>query len=188
MVQNYRGCSLEKRGFGPKRIAEVRPGIVYAELTAYGKTGPWAGRRGFDSLTQTASGFNAAEASAAGDMKPKELPCQCLDHASGYLMALGIMMALLRRSVEGGSWRVYVSLARTGLWLRSFGRRMDGFSDAHVFPPIPANLYENRLSGFGQMGYIRHAAELSLTPAYWELPSMPLGTHAPEWERPSSSL
>jgi crotonobetainyl-CoA:carnitine CoA-transferase CaiB-like acyl-CoA transferase len=179
LVQNYRGGSLQGRGFGPGRAAEIRPGIVYAELTAYGEAGPWAGRRGFDSITQTACGFNAAEAAAAGQEEPKALPCQCLDHASGYLLALGIMTALMRRAEEGGSWRVRVSLARAGLWLRSLGRRMDGF-DLPDFPPI-ADLYERRESGFGPMEHIRHAARLSLTPARWELPSMPIGSHAPGW-------
>jgi crotonobetainyl-CoA:carnitine CoA-transferase CaiB-like acyl-CoA transferase len=181
LIQNYRPHSLEKRGFGPEQIAHMRPGIIYGDLSAYGTDGPWADRRGFDSLVQTASGFNAEEALAANATTPKELPCQCLDHSAGYLLAFGIMSALRKRAVEGGSWRVYVSLARSGLWLRSLGRQMSGFSPEHEFPSIPESLYETQRSGFGTMGYIRHAAELSRTPAYWELPSMPIGTHEAKW-------
>ncbi|HMA15821.1 MAG TPA: CoA transferase, partial [Kiloniellaceae bacterium] len=90
-VQGYRPGGLAARGFAPADAARLRPGIVYVSLSAYGFAGPWAGRRGFDSLVQTASGINHAEAAAAGLAGPKELPCQALDHASGYLMALGAL-------------------------------------------------------------------------------------------------
>jgi hypothetical protein len=86
-LQAYRPGSLAVRGFSPMDLAALRPGIVYGSLSAHGDLGPWALRRGFDSLVQTATGFNAAEAQAAGAKAPKELPCQALDHASGYLLA-----------------------------------------------------------------------------------------------------
>jgi hypothetical protein len=102
----------------------MRPGIVAVSLSAYGQAGPWAKRRGFDSLVQTASGIIYAEADAAGVLpKPKELPAQALDHAAGYLMAFGAMMALARKAREGGSWHVQVSLARTGHGEASSSRR-----------------------------------------------------------------
>ena len=91
-------------------------------LSAYGHAGPWAGRRGFDSLVQTATGFNHAEGQAAGIEGPKELPAQMLDHATGYFMAFGAMMAKARQAREGGSWHVRVSLAQTGRWLWNLGR------------------------------------------------------------------
>ena len=84
-LQAYRPGSLAGRGFGPADVAGLRPGILYGSLSAYGDLGPWASRRGFDSLVQTATGFNVAEAQAAGVEGPRELPCQALDHASGYL-------------------------------------------------------------------------------------------------------
>jgi crotonobetainyl-CoA:carnitine CoA-transferase CaiB-like acyl-CoA transferase len=67
-------------------------------LSAYGHVGPWAGKRGFDSLVQTATGFNDDEARAAGSTEPKPLPAQVLDHAAGYLLAFGAMAALHRRA------------------------------------------------------------------------------------------
>jgi crotonobetainyl-CoA:carnitine CoA-transferase CaiB-like acyl-CoA transferase len=77
---------------------------------------------------QTASGFNLAEAEAAGDIKPRPLPAQALDHASGYLLGFGILAALHRRAMEGGTWQVNVSLAATGRWLRGLGRVANGFT------------------------------------------------------------
>ncbi|MEC7122349.1 MAG: CoA transferase, partial [Pseudomonadota bacterium] len=114
-VQGYRPGGLAARGFGPAAVAALKPGIIYVSLSAYGHTGPWAGRRGFDSIAQTAIGLNHSEARAAGLAdQPQVLPAQALDHASGYLMALGALAAVLKRAQEGGSWHVQVALARTG--------------------------------------------------------------------------
>ncbi len=101
--QGYRPQSIAALGFSPEDAARMSPGIIYVSLSAYGHTGPWAGRRGFDSLTQASTGFNHAEGQAAGIEGPKELPMQILDHASGYLMAFGAMMARLRQAREEGA-------------------------------------------------------------------------------------
>src|SRR5204863_370105 len=122
-VQGYRPGGVASLGYSPEACAEIRPGIVTVSLSAYGHAGPWASRRGFDSLVQNASGINHAEAEATGiTAGPKELPAQALDHATGYLMALGAMMALARKAREGGSWHVRVSLAQTAHWLTRLGR------------------------------------------------------------------
>lgn len=178
-VQAYRPGAVAARGFSPEDLAALRPGIVYVSLCAYGYAGPWAGRRGFDSLVQTASGINHAEAEAAGSDQPKALPCQALDHASGYLMALGTVAGLKRRAEEGGSWHVRVSLARTGRWLQSLGRVTGGLDCPE--PKPGDDLFEESDSGFGRLRAVRHAAQLSETPARWERPSMPLGSHPPRW-------
>ena len=115
--QGYRPSAIAGIGFSPDEAARINPGIVYVSLSAYGHAGPWAERRGFDSLVQTSTGFNHAEGQAMGVEGPKELPAQMLDHVSGYLMAFGAMMARARQSREGGSWHVRVSLAQTGRWL-----------------------------------------------------------------------
>jgi crotonobetainyl-CoA:carnitine CoA-transferase CaiB-like acyl-CoA transferase len=180
-VQGYRPGGLKERGFGAEELAKLRPGIVAASLSAYGEAGPWRGRRGFDSLVQTASGFNAAEAEAAGDENPRPLPCQALDHASGYFLAFGIMAALIRRATEGGSWRVVVSLAATGKWLRSLGRIDRGFA-CHdpQFDDVKPFLEETP-SDFGPLIAVRHAAQLEATPAYWARPARKLGADRAEW-------
>jgi crotonobetainyl-CoA:carnitine CoA-transferase CaiB-like acyl-CoA transferase len=180
-VQGYRPGALAVHGFSAQELARIRPGIVVVSLSAYGHAGPWAGRRGFDSLVQTATGFNHAEAAAAGGETPRPLPCQALDHGSGYLMALGALAALMRQMREGGSWHVRVSLAQTGRWLAGLGRldngiaaRDPGFGDVQPW-------LEDAVSGFGRLTAVRHAARLEATPAYWQRPSVPLGTHPPQW-------
>ncbi len=96
--QGYRPRALAALGFAPEDAAKLNPGIVYVTLSAYGHAGPWAERRGFDSLVQTTTGFNHAEGQAAGLDGPKELPAQMLDHATGYFMAFGAMMAKARQA------------------------------------------------------------------------------------------
>lgn len=183
VLQSYRPGALAARGFAPEAAAALRPGLICLSLSAYGQEGPWAGKRGFDSLVQTASGFNQAEAEAAGTPdKPRPLPCQALDHASGYLLALGAMAALLRRAEEGGSWLVRVSLAGTGQWLRGLGRLADGLATPDPDQAAVADLLEESASGFGRLTAIRHAAQMSETPAHWDRPAMPLGSHAAAWE------
>jgi crotonobetainyl-CoA:carnitine CoA-transferase CaiB-like acyl-CoA transferase len=180
-IQSYRPGTIASRGFGPADVARQRPGIIYVSLSAYGHAGPWSGRRGFDSLVQTATGLNFAEAEAAGETAPRPLPCQALDHASAYLMALGALTGLMRRMEDGGSWLVRVSLARTALWLRSLGRVENGFGAADLDLEAIDDRLESGPSGYGTLKAVQHAAELSETPALWMRPSVPFGTHPPRW-------
>lgn len=179
--QGYRPRALAQLGFSPDDAARINPGIVYVTLSAYGHAGPWAERRGFDSLVQTTTGFNHAEGRAAGVDGPKELPAQMLDHATGYFMALGAMMAKARQAREGGSWHVQVSLAQTGRWLWNLGRIADGLDVRDFTEEAVAPFVERADSGFGALQSVRHAAILSETPAFWARPAMPLGSHPPQW-------
>jgi crotonobetainyl-CoA:carnitine CoA-transferase CaiB-like acyl-CoA transferase len=179
--QGYRPLAIAGLGFAPEEAAKINPGIVYVTLSAYGHAGPGAGRRGFDSLVQTATGFNHAEGQAAGVDGPKELPAQMLDHATGYFMALGAMMAKARQAREGGSWHVRVSLAQTGQWLWNLGRVANGFMTEDLKSETVMPLIEEVASGFGPLRSVRHSAVLSKTPAFWARPAMPLGSHPAEW-------
>jgi len=181
-VQGYRPGAIASHGFAPADVARIRPGIVYVSLSAYSHVGPWAGRRGFDSLVQTATGFNHAEGRAAGLDGPRELPAQALDHGSGQLMAFAAMMARARQAREGGSWHVRVSLAQTGRWIWNLGR-VEGGLTAHdpTLDDVTDRLEESD-SAFGRLRAVRHAAELSETPAHFTLPASQLGSHQPCWE------
>jgi hypothetical protein len=177
--QGYRPGALEALGFGPAALAAMRPGIVCVSLSAWGEVGPWAGRRGFDSLVQTATGFNLAEARAAGETVPRALPMQILDCASGFLMAFGALAALRRQATEGGSWAVRVSLAATAHWLRGLGRVEGGLA---VERSAFEDLKESMDSGFGRLVAVRHAARLDGVPVAWARASVPPGTDPPSWD------
>jgi crotonobetainyl-CoA:carnitine CoA-transferase CaiB-like acyl-CoA transferase len=182
-IQGYRPGAIAQYGFSAEDVARMRPGIVCVSLRAYGYAGPWAGRRGFDSLVQNANGLNVAEAEAAGEEKPQPLPCQELDHATGYLMAFGAMTALQRRVIKGGSWHVRCSLAQTGHWFGHLGRIENGLGCPDPSPGDVHDRLDEGPSGFGRLTSVRHSAELSETPARWVRPSMPPGSHAAEWPK-----
>jgi len=117
--QGYRPDSIAHRGLSPEVLAEIRPGIVYVSLSAFGRKGPWHHRRGFDSLLQAASGMVMEQ--SQNDF-PEYMPAPALDYVTGYLGAFGAMIALHRRATEGGSWHVQVSLAQSGHWIDALGR------------------------------------------------------------------
>ncbi|MFB9679556.1 CoA transferase [Streptosporangium vulgare] len=173
-VQSYRPGALEALGFGPRRLAEIRPGIVCVDISAYGGRGPWAGRRGFDSLVQMVSGI----AHEGGDgSRPHPLPAQVLDHATGHLAAFGAMAALLRRSTEGGSWRVELSLARTARWLDDLGR----VGGAATPEPDVTGMLEETDSAFGRLTYVRPPGTVDGVSPYWSSPPPERGEHPPAW-------
>ena len=116
--QAYRLGALDALGFSRERVAALRPGIVYASLNAFGFTGPWRGRRGFDTVVQSASGM--AYVSGRGK-EPRLMPVSSLDYVTGYLLTFGVLVALTRRAEQGGSYAVNVSLARTSEWISSMG-------------------------------------------------------------------
>lgn len=187
-LQGYRPGTLAARSFGADELAHRHPGIVVATLSAYGETGPWAGRRGFDSLVQTCTGLNLAEAAAAGSTTPRALPMQALDYAAGHLLAFGIQAALWQQRTQGGSWQVRVTLAGVGAWLRSLGQDAAGLgATAPERTPWMAETdcgfaADAASPGRSRLRAMRHAAQLSATPVRLDRPSMPPGSHPPTWD------
>ncbi len=120
-VDAYRPGGLEGKGFSAESAAELNPGIVVVQLSAFDWVGPWAGRRGFDSIVQSTTGIVDAGSKAAGREAPTPLPVQALDYATGQLGAFAAARALQHQSVHGGSWRVRLSLLRTRNWLVGLG-------------------------------------------------------------------
>ncbi|QCP48470.1 CoA transferase [Trinickia violacea] len=180
-LQSYRPGALAARGFAPEDVARMRPGIVYVSICAYGPTGPWADRRGFDSLVQSASGIAWNETQAAQAARPQHLPCQALDHATGYLAAFGAMVALARRATEGGSWHVRLSLAQTGRWLQSLGQIEGGRRAPDVTLDDVRDCLETVESPFGRVLGTSPAERLSETPPFFARPPVPIGTDEARW-------
>jgi len=181
-VQGYRPGTLADRGFSPGKLATMRPGIITASLSAYGTHGPWARRRGFDSLVQMATGLNVEEGTAAGMTGPKALPCQALDHAAGLILSFAVMMALHRQVTIGGSWHVETSLAQAGRWVENLGRLDQGLNCPDPDRSNIADLLQTTPSGFGEISAVRHAGILDKSPAYWAQPARPLGSNPPQWQ------
>ena len=115
LVTGYRPGALTHFGLEPELLAARYPSLVHASLSAWTPSGPWGPRRGFDSIVQAATGISMLE--SPDGARPGTLPAQALDHATGYLLAAGVLAALRQRSEIGGTWRVGAHLARTAHWL-----------------------------------------------------------------------
>jgi len=185
-IQGFRPGSLARYGLSPEELVKINPDIVVANMSAFGPTGPWANQRGFDSLVQTCSGMNVSEAEHAGQGEPaRPMPCQALDHASGYLLATGVVAALYHRAVQGGAWQVDVSLAGTMKYLRSLGQYPgnSGFqcNDYKQQADVPAEYLETRETGFGRMTAVKHSAKIIGCEVGWDIMPKPLGSDSAEW-------
>ncbi|MDI5966303.1 CoA transferase [Streptantibioticus silvisoli] len=115
LVTGYRPGALDRFGLTADHLARRHPGLVIGRLSAWGRHGRWADRRGFDSLVQAATGIAVTESRSPG--RPGALPCQGLDHATGYLLAAAVLRALTARSTAGGTRTASLSLAATARWL-----------------------------------------------------------------------
>jgi crotonobetainyl-CoA:carnitine CoA-transferase CaiB-like acyl-CoA transferase len=180
-LQAYRPGALAAHGFSPEMLCAERPGLVYVSLSAYSHAGPWSQRRGFDSLVQSATGIAWQEGQAAHLDGPGKLPCQALDHATGYLAAFATMAALYRRAREGGSWHVRVSLAQTGRWLQSLGHVTNGLNAPDLSREEVRAWMHTMESPFGRVSAIAPVEEMSETPPRFDLPPAPLGSGAAAW-------
>lgn len=177
VVTGYRPRTLDRFGLSPRELAARRPGLVVAQLSAWGAQGPWARRRGFDSLVQVATGIAAVE----GDPeRPGALPAQALDHGTGYLLAAAVLRTVTEQASRGGTGYVRLSLARTAAWLMSLGAaESGGRSEEALEGPAPW-LTESE----GPLGRLRYALPpVSFTggPANWSRPPGRWGTDRPRW-------
>ena len=184
--QGYRPGSLDTRGLSPEALAQWRPGIVFVSLSAFGHVGPWALRRGFDTVVQTVSGITSrqGELFPGAAPGPQFYPVSAIDYLTGYLMAFGALVALARRVREGGSWLVRCSLAQTGRWL--VGRGEVSEADLTDVPKefTPAELARWSMASDTPVGRLHHlgpVVRLSETPPRWARPAVPLGYHEPVW-------
>ena len=184
--QGYRPGTLADRGLSPEALAALRPGLVYVSLCAFSHKGPWASRRGFDTVVQNVSGITTrqGELFPGAEPGPQFYPVSAIDYLTGYLMAFGAMVALARRAREGGSWLVRISLAQTGKWLVDRGEVPEASLKEVESELYPAEIARWSIESDTPAGRLRHlgpTVRLSETPPYWARPSVPLGHHEPVW-------
>ena len=184
--QGYRPGTLGGRGLSPEELAELRPGIVYISLSAFSHEGPWASRRGFDTVVQTVSGITQrqGELFPGAIPGPQFYPVSAIDYLTGYLMAFGGIVALNKRIHEGGSWLVRISLAQVGRWLVSQGEIPETqLKDvaAEFTPEEVASWLMVSETPMGNLGHLSPVIGLSESAPRWSRPSVPLGYHDPVW-------
>lgn len=134
VVHGYRPGALAAFGLDTDSLADRHPGLVAVSLSAWGSTGPWGDRRGFDSIVQAACGIAMIE--SPDGRRPGRPPCQILDHGTGYLAAAAALEGLRRQSVTGGTHIFELSLAATAAWLLSQPRSTSTAGTSSAGPPI----------------------------------------------------
>jgi hypothetical protein len=179
LVHGYRPGALEGLGYDSAALREINPRLVDVSLCAYGWTGPWAMRRGFDSVVQMSCGIAAYGMEQAGAEQPVSLPVQALDHATGYLIAAAAIHALNLRDNTGAIYSARLSLARTACLLMTQSSdpkstEFLGETEQDIDPSIEA-------TEWGDARRIRFPLNIKSMPAKWSSPAVSLHSSAPKW-------
>ena len=180
---NRRPGYHERFGLTADELCSKNPGLIHAKVVLFGETGPWSNRAGFDEVAGAVMGVFALEGTPDNPrLTPIRIVC---DYVGGWLASVGIMSALRRRAIEGGSYRVVVSLARVTLWLLSLGifdkkfaLSTAGSSDEHMY--VPPDLFTAE-TPLGLYQGITEQVVMSKTPGSFRTVLVPRGSSKPEW-------
>ncbi|AHC37553.1 MULTISPECIES: CoA transferase [unclassified Pseudomonas] len=179
LIHGYRADALEQLGYTAVELQTIAPGLIDVSLNAYGWSGPWRNRRGFDSLVQMSSGIAEAGMAWKQADKPVPLPLQALDHATGYLMAASAIQALRERLSTGHGGSARLSLARTAKLLVDAGQVPEQPALRAEEPDDQGQVVEQ--TAWGQAHRLLAPLSISGTPVQWDLPAGELGSHRPQW-------
>jgi crotonobetainyl-CoA:carnitine CoA-transferase CaiB-like acyl-CoA transferase len=178
LVCGYRPGALDRFGLGPTSIADRHPGLVGIYLSAWGWSGPWANRRGFDSVVQAPTGIARLE--SPEDDTPGALPCQLLDHGTGYLAAAAALDGLRTQAEHGGTQLRFLSLARTAWWLTSQSPQPEPSPD--VAAPNAPDLWVVELaSAGGSVTAVRPPGVIDDHPLQWPAGPASYCSDTPTW-------
>ena len=180
---NRRPGYLGKYGLTAQELAEIRPGLIHVDMSLYGWSGPWAGRTGFD---QNAGGVTGVLAREGTPERPKLTEIFVVnDYAMSWLASMAVAAALKRRAVEGGSYRIRISLARLSLWLlhmgifdKAYATSVAGRPGEHEYR-APELFEAETACGFYQG--VTDQVKMSRTPGSYRIPLVPRGASRPEW-------
>jgi crotonobetainyl-CoA:carnitine CoA-transferase CaiB-like acyl-CoA transferase len=180
---NKRPGYLKSHGLDAEELCAKKPGLIHATVVLHGETGPWSNRPGFDEIGATVSGVFALEGTLSSPKQPPIVPI--CDNVVGWLGTVGVLAALRRRAVEGGSYKVVVSLTRTVLWQLSLGifdkayaQTTAGSTEEH------ANVAPDLFTAETPLGTYQGLDEqvyLSKSPGSYRTVIVPRGANKPEW-------
>jgi crotonobetainyl-CoA:carnitine CoA-transferase CaiB-like acyl-CoA transferase len=179
LVHGLRPGALDGLGLDQDTRQAISPGLIEVTLSAYGWTGPWRGRRGFDTLVQNSTGLALAGGAWAGTGTPYRWPLSILDHSAGYLMTAAAVAAVARRARTGHGSVSRVSLARVAHWLTSGPAQEDEPPLELPLPgPLDPAVYD---SPAGPVRRLRWPMEVDGVPLRFDRPGDPFGTSVPCW-------
>jgi crotonobetainyl-CoA:carnitine CoA-transferase CaiB-like acyl-CoA transferase len=180
---NKRPGFLKKHDLDAEALCEHKPGLIHATIVLHGEKGPWSERPGFDEIGAAVSGLFTIEGSPTQPKQPPIVPI--CDNVVAWLGTTGILAALRRRAIEGGSYRVVVSLTRVVLWLLSLGifdkgyaNATAGSTDGHTYIAPDLFTAETPLGSYQGM---TDQVVMSRTSGSFRTVLVPRGSSKPEW-------
>ncbi|MCE0764948.1 CoA transferase [Pseudonocardia kujensis] len=182
-VEGYRPHRLAAHGFGSDELAAARPGLIYVTVNCFGSDGPFGDRAGWDQVAQAVTGIAQTQGETTGAGRPQLTPVYLCDFLTGFMASFGAMVALRRRAVEGGSYRVEVSLAGAAMLLQRQGL-LAGFADAPgALTPAEFERYASYDDGtiYGDLKSLGPVIRMSETSPSWARTTPALGSSRPEW-------
>jgi len=114
VIENYRLGTMERLGFGYDVLHRDNPGLIYCEVSGFGRTGPYADRGGFDLIAQGMSGLMSITGEGPG-RPPVKIGAPVTDITAGILAAMGVLAAYVHRLKTGRGQRVDTSLFEAGI-------------------------------------------------------------------------
>ena len=179
--QGYRPGAMEKLGFGPEELSEIRPGIIYLSINCYGFDGEFSNRGGWEQVAQIMTGLTTIEDESTKMNSPSLLPAAANDYITGYLGAYGALLALARRAKEGGSYHVRVSLCQTAMMIYRNGKIQDGLAPEELSLSEIEDLSILSTTHLGEAKHLAPVLNLSETRPFWKMPTPKLGGNKAEW-------
>jgi crotonobetainyl-CoA:carnitine CoA-transferase CaiB-like acyl-CoA transferase len=183
LFANRRPGYLAKFGLTAEDLAELRPGIIHVDMSLYGPIGPWADRTGFDQNAGAVSGILAREGTFEEPALTEIFVVN--DYAMSWLSAMAVMATLQRRAVEGGSYRIHISLARLSIWLlqmglfdKSYARNVGSTTGEHAY--LPPELFHTD-TPCGTYQGVTDQVVMTATPGHYRVPLVPRGSSRPHW-------
>ncbi len=179
LIHGYRPSALDRLGYDAARRRALSPRLIDVSLDAYGWSGPWAPRRGFDSLVQMSAGIADAGMAWMRADRPVPLPVQALDHATGYLAAAAAIRGVTRRQATGRGLQARLSLARTAKLLLDQG---SGHAQPEIQPECAEDLAPAvEMTPWGDARRLKPPVVIKDVPMRWSLPATALGSAAAQW-------
>jgi crotonobetainyl-CoA:carnitine CoA-transferase CaiB-like acyl-CoA transferase len=183
IIDGYRPGALTKKGFGREQLFDLCPGLIHLSVSCFGSGGPFKDRAGWEQIAQAVTGVCHTHGEAVGAGQPQLVSAPMCDYLTGYMGAIGVMLALARRAKEGGSYEVNVSLCQSAMFIQRQGL-------LNEFESAPGSLTSDELetlyvktntSNHGQMLTLGPVLKMSETPPRWARPAPNFGTDEPAW-------
>ncbi|EQB15939.1 CoA transferase [Sphingobium lactosutens] len=183
MFSNRRPGFLGRYNLAAEQMAELKPGLIHVDMSLYGWHGPWADRIGFD---QNAGGVSGVFAREGTPERPQLTEIFVVnDYAMSWISSVAVAAALQRRAVEGGSYRIRISLARLSIWLlkmgifdKSYAASIAGTPGDHEY--LAPEMFEAD-TPCGHYQGVTDQVQMSRTPGFYATPLVPRGSSKPEW-------